>query len=81
MEPLVYYFGKDKDVYYQYPSDYTEDSFRKELENARNKAQIAIHRDGNLLYYSYIRHLDDNVSRLGICLATDFIISDYKVGC
>lgn len=78
MESLVYYFGKDRDNYYQYPTDYTEDFFQKELINARNKAQIAIHRDGNLLFYSYIRQLDNKESKIGISLATDFIFLDYQ---
>lgn len=78
MESLVYYFGRDRETYHQYPTDYTEDFFRRELTDARNKAQIAIHRDGNLLYYSYIRQLDNKESKLGISIATDFIILDFQ---
>ena len=78
MESLVYYFGKDRETYYQYPTDYTEDFFRRELSDARNRAQIAIHRDGNLLFYSYIRQFDNKESKLGISIATDFIILDFQ---
>ncbi len=78
MESPVYYFGRDRETYNQYPTDYTEDFFRRELSDARNKAQIAIHRDGNLLYYSYIRQLDNKESKLGISIATDFIILDFQ---
>ncbi len=78
MESLVYYFGRDRESYYQYPTDYTEDFFRRELTYARNKAQIAIHRDGNLLFYSYILQLDNKGSKLGISIATDFIILDFQ---
>lgn len=78
MESLVYFFGKDKDTYYQYPTDYTKDFFTRELTYARNKAQIAIHRDGNLLFYSYIRQLDSKESLIGISFATDCILLDYK---
>lgn len=78
MDATVYYFGKEQEAYYQYPTDYTEDYFRKELTKSQNKAQIAIHRDGNLLFYSYIRQLDNKEAKIGICLVTDYIILDYK---
>lgn len=78
MEVLVYYFGQDRTGYYQYPTDYTEDFFRQNLAQARNKVQIAIHRDGNLLFYNYIRCLDELGSKIGIGFATDFILLDYQ---
>ena len=78
MNSFVYFFGKDRETYYQYPTDYTKDFFTKELDYARNKAQVAIHRDGNLLSYSYIRQLDSKESLIGISVATDCILLDYQ---
>ncbi len=54
MNASVYLFGEFNDVYTQYPDDYTISIFKKFLVNAKSTTQIAIHRDSNLMYYSYI---------------------------
>ena len=54
MNASVYLFSELNNVYIQYPDDYTDSIFKKFLINAKSTTQIAIHRDGNLMYYSYI---------------------------
>jgi len=55
----VYLFGEFGLGYTQYPQDGAEDIFRHMSSRAEAQTQIAIHRDGNLMYYAYIRRLDE----------------------
>lgn len=58
MNSNVYVFGKFGKEYTQYPNDYTKDVYQKFLYGASAQSQMIIHRDGDLMYYGYIRHLD-----------------------
>lgn len=61
----VYIFGVFANGYSQYPSDSTSEIFKKQYSFSKAPTQVAIHRDGNLIYYSYIRKLD-SVKYIGI---------------
>lgn len=67
MNASVYLFGKFNSAYSQYPDDYASSIFQKFSANAKSTTQIAIHRDGNLVYYGYIRKLQQDRS-LGLCV-------------
>ena len=66
MNISVYVFGQFEMGYSQYPNDYTGDIFTKFHKHAKAKTQIAIHRDGSLMYYSYIRKLEQD-RYIGLC--------------
>ena len=59
MNCTVYLFGEFGLGYTQYPQDGAEDIFRHIASRAEAQTQIAIHRDGNLMYYVYLRRLDE----------------------
>lgn len=59
MNCTVYLFGEFGLGYTQYPQDGAEDIFRHIAAHAEAQTQIAIHRDGNLMYYVYLRRLDE----------------------
>jgi len=67
MNATVYLFGNFNSGYTQYPDDYTSDIFGKFHSNAKSTTQIAIHRNGNLMYYGYIRKLEQD-RYLGLCV-------------
>ncbi len=64
----VYVFGNFCDGYSQYPNDLTSEILKKLYPKAKSTTQVAIHRDGNLMYYCYIRKLD-NGRYIGFCIA------------
>lgn len=66
MNISVYLFGEFPNGYSQYPNDHTATIFRQFHSHARSTTQIAIHRDGNLMYYGYIRKLQAT-QYIGIC--------------
>lgn len=66
MNLSFYLFGDLSSGYTQYPNDYTESIFEKFRQNSQATTQIAIHRDGDLIYYGYIRKLEEN-NYLGLC--------------
>ena len=59
MNCTVYLFGEFGLGYTQYPQDGAEDIFRHGAALAETQTQIAIHRDGNRMYYAYLRKLDE----------------------
>ena len=60
----------------QYPNDNTSSIFSKFTAHAWGKQTIAIHRDGDLMYYGYIRQLEGGRS-IGICIVlNDVMVSD-----
>lgn len=67
MNVSVYLFGEFNSGYSQYPNDYTSSIFQKFSVNAKSTTQIAIHRDGNLVYYAYIRKLKQD-RYIGLCV-------------
>lgn len=66
MNISVYLFGKFDNGYTQYPNDYSRKIFDVCHQNSKAVSQIAIHRDGDLMYYAYIRNLDDG-NYIGLC--------------
>lgn len=79
MNSSVYIFGKFTSGYTQYPDeDFSSSIFNKIYQNSKAISQIAIHRDGNLIYYTYIRKLIKN-QYIGLCvLLNDALITDLK---
>ena len=67
MNVTVYIFGEFNAGYSQYPDDYSSAVFKKFSANAKSTTQIAIHRDGNLIYYGYIRKLE-GAKYIGLCI-------------
>ncbi len=67
MNLSVYLFGELGNGYTQYPSDYTSTIFNDFYKNAKSNTQIAIHREGNLMYYGYIRKLEQR-HYIGLCV-------------
>ena len=52
MSISVYLFGKFNQGYSQYPDDYSKKIFDICYQNSKAVSQIAIHRDGDLMYYT-----------------------------
>lgn len=73
MNASVYLFGEFNSGYSQYPNDYASSIFQKFSANAKSTTQIAIHRDGNLMYYGYIRKLQQE-RHIGLCVVLNGII-------
>lgn len=67
MNISVYLFGEFKNGYTQYPDDYSSSIFHSFATNEKATTQIAIHRDGNLMYYAYIRRLEQD-KYIGFCI-------------
>ncbi len=67
MNLSVYIFGSFSKGYCQYPDDYSSAIFQSFATGAKATTQIAIHRDGNLMYYGYIRQLEQG-KYIGFCV-------------
>ena len=62
-----YIFGKFIGGYTQYPVDSQSNVFQQVIANAKAETQVVIHRDGNLMYYCYLRKFEvDNC--IGFCV-------------
>ena len=57
MNISVYLFGEFSVGYSQYPNDYAKIIFESFAKSAQATTQITIHRDGDLMYYGYIRKM------------------------
>lgn len=77
MKPIVYFFGSFPSGFASTPKDHTETFFRNFLTKAKNDAQVALLRKGNLLYYGYMRRLSNN-SFLGFCVCFDCIYCNFN---
>lgn len=77
MRPIVYFFGSFPSGFASTPKDHTETFFRNFLAKAKNDAQVALLRKGNLLYYGYMRRLSNN-SFLGFCVCFDCIYCNFN---
>lgn len=64
----IYIFGVLSDGYTQYPDNYAKNIFQNFFTQSTSKSQIAIHRDKELMYYGYIRKLDDESRYIGFCV-------------
>lgn len=62
-----YLFSQVSGDYQQYMSDHSELFLKQLCRNCNAPNQIAIHRDGNLIYYAYA-HKKDESEILGICI-------------
>ena len=67
MNLSVYIFGKFDNGYSQYPNDYANEISASFAQNAQAVTQIAVHRDGDLMYYGYIRKLEGGDRYIGLC--------------
>ncbi len=68
MNSTIYIFGNMQQGYTQYPDDETtHEIFQTFALNAKAPTQIAIHRDGSLMYYGYIRKLQGD-QYIGLCI-------------
>lgn len=74
MNSSVYIFGDLGSGYTQYPDDYARDICRNFYEKTTAASQIVIHRNGVLMYYGYVRKLDDNRQYIGFCILTNGIM-------
>lgn len=64
----VYIFGVLNNGYTQYPDNYSRDVYQDFYIHASAKSQIVIHRDNGLMYYGYIRKLDNVSQYIGFCI-------------
>lgn len=67
MNASIYVFGKFNNGYSQYPDDYTFSIFETFHKHAKSVTQLSIHREGNLVYYGYIRKLEEK-NYIGFCI-------------
>lgn len=65
MNHSVYIFGDFGSGYSQYPDDFAKSILSKGVDGIKANSQIALHREGNLIYYSYYRKLLGGVSPKG----------------
>ena len=70
MNISVYLFGEFSVGYSQYPNDYAKIIFESFAKSAQATTQISIHRDGDLMYYGYIRKME-NAEYLGLCVVVN----------
>ena len=74
----IFFFGKFRWNWWwftQYPKDETR-IFRKLWKRSTHREQFLIYRDGNLLYYAYVRKFGLN-QKLGIGVVTDKVYSGF----
>ncbi len=69
MNHRIYLFGVLGDGYTQYPSDYTQDYFSEFAQSIHAKTAICVKRDGDIMFYQYIRRLEDKGQYMGIAIA------------
>jgi len=79
MNSSVYLFGNFSSGYTQYPDeDFSASIFQTFYQKSKATTQIAIHRDGHLVYYCYIRKLEQN-QYIGLCvLLNDAMITNFS---
>lgn len=66
----IYIFGELSSGYTQYPEDSSSHVLKKIYPFCKAPTQIAIRRDASMMYYCYIRKLNDN-KYLGLCIAVN----------
>lgn len=67
MNSTVYIFGNLSSGYTQYPEDYSKNIFSQFHDMAKSISQIAIHREEGVMYYGYIRKLEQD-KYIGLCV-------------
>ncbi len=79
MNISVYLFGKLTGSYTQYPDDYTHTLLEGYENKIKSPSQLIIHRNNDLMYYTYIRQLSEHGKYIGICsVVNGVIINDLK---
>ena len=68
MNVTVYVFSKLSGRYSQYPDDYTRELFDKFQSLSGAGAKMVIHRDGDLMYYGYVRQKTGTEDYVGFCI-------------
>ena len=68
MNVTVYVFSKLNGKYSQYPDDYTRGLFDKFQSLSGAGAKMVIHRDGDLMYYGYVRQKTGTEDYVGFCI-------------
>ena len=78
MNSSFYIFGRFNGKEEQYPIDYTKELFQSLLQRHHyTHSQLVIHRDGKLMYYCYMRKLEQE-NYLGFCLLlNDAMITEF----
>ena len=78
MNSSFYIFGRFNGKEEQYPVDYTKELFQSLPQRHHfTHSQLVIHRDGKLMYYCYMRKLDQE-NYLGFCLLlNDAMITEF----
>lgn len=82
MNCSVYLFGDFGKGYTQYPDDYAQSIFQNFYAKSTAGTQITIHRNGNLMYYGYIRKLEGEKADkqyIGFCVLLNGVMLT-KVG-
>lgn len=76
----VYIFGEFSKGYSQYPNNNVAEAILKNcISHSKSASQMVVHRENNLLYYSYVRQLHDHRT-LGFCLVTNnSIFADVRL--
>ena len=64
----IYIFGNFDGGYTQYPDNYAKNIYQKYFVQSPSKSQIIIHRENDLMYYGYVRKLDNNSQYIGFCV-------------
>lgn len=68
MNSSVYVYGNFLSGYTQYPDeDFSASIFQTFYKRAKATTQVAVHRDGHLMYYCYIRKLQQK-QYIGLCV-------------
>lgn len=81
MSVSVYFFGQIAGKVRYYPQDHTRAIFDGAIARVRNVQQIVVHRSGDLLYYCYLRRIDDgDIFGVGLCLDGIFTDMDFLFG-
>lgn len=78
MNISTYIFGSLGNGYSQYPNDYTQTIFQNFYAQSTAPTQIVVHREDRLIYYGYIRKLD-NGQYIGFCAVLNSImLTEFK---
>lgn len=65
----TYFFWKSEKGYYQFPMDFNEDLFKSYSDTFNSDSQIVVHRNTNLMYYTYMRKVTESDSHyIGISI-------------
>lgn len=75
-----YIFALDGSAYQQYVSDYSASFLKKNCVNCTEENQIAIHRDGNLIFYAYMHKVSES-EIYGLCVVCSEVCLNIEGMC